>query len=126
MSLNITLGIAAAFVIQKEKQPIFADRSANRSAKNISDELRLLVGLTVFELGLLVEVVVGGEEGVAVVFVGPAVEGIGATLGDEGDLRAGAATGVGIGVGGSDAKFLDGILSDAQDAVEGITLYSDR
>ena len=68
MGLHIAFGIAAAFVIQKEEHAVFADRAANRAAKNIADELRLFVGLTIFKLCLLIEVIVGGEQGVAIVF----------------------------------------------------------
>ncbi len=71
------------------------------------------------ELRLLIEPVVGGEIGVAVILVQRRMPVVGAALGDDVYLCAGGAARLGIRAGRRDAEFLHRIERGTQHAIEG-------
>ena len=99
--------VAASFVVEKVEEPVFLDRAASRRTENIADQL--IAG----QAGQVIEKVIGGERRIAVELVERTVEGIGATLGDQRDLSAGAAAQIRAGVGGDGTKLLDRIEGHA-------------
>ena len=81
--LSHAAGIDALLPINEIKQAVFLDRTADRGAKLIADQLLHR------HAGLVVEPGIGGCRGIAIVLVKRTVELIGAALGDQHHLAAG-------------------------------------
>src|SRR6202041_2196088 len=105
-----------------KEEPVLLDRPSQRYAKHVVGELRRFVGQAAAELRLFQKRVVRAENRVAVVFVGRAVKVVGAALGHQRDLGSTGIAGVGVGVGGGDPEFLDGIRRNIQDTGKSVTI----
>src|ERR1044072_5661776 len=94
------------FVVTKEEQFVFKNRSANRAAADLFVELRFLLP------GEAEERFLRRPRGLQAQVVPGAVVGVGAALRHQRDLRSARAAAVRAIVAGGDAKFLQRIERD--------------
>ncbi len=113
--------IFLAFIVGEVEKLVLDYRSTDAATENVAVQLgggqalALRVGGEVVEKGIRVKSLVANEP------IACAVKLVGAGAGDEGDLCAGAAGRISVGVGGGNAEFLYGIERYAQGAIEGLT-----
>src|SRR5260370_15587125 len=112
---------ARAFEVQKKIQAVFHERPSHGGAEDVADEFRCYVGFALRQLSSLHEIIIGTGIGVAVVFVSRAMKIIGSALGNEGHLRSGGASLVGIVVRCRYAKLLYRVQRDRQHGLKGVT-----
>ncbi len=107
------LARALPFVGQEVEETIFLDGTAKRGAESVAKQECGFVGEAGRDFGVLVEPIVSGSERRPVIPVGGTMNVVRAALGDESDLTSGGSAGIGGGVAGGDAEFLQGIESGA-------------
>ena len=106
------------FISPKEKDSIFDDGATYRATESVAEQFSGAVFKSGCNLRPLVEPVICGSKGRAMIFIHRAVEIVGATLGHQIHLRPRRTAGIGIGIASGYAKFLQGIQSGAQGAFE--------
>src|SRR5262252_3862758 len=96
-------GVAAAFIIRKEKQPVLYYRPSNRCAEHVSDQL------WTWHCGVnrIVEPVVCLKQRIAIEFISRAMKLVRAALSNQTDLSAAGTPLFRVGIRGHDPEFLN-------------------
>ena len=113
---------ACSFVIGKEKQAIFANRTSHGHAEDVADQFIRHIWLVVGCLGILDEKIVGAGNRVAHVIVSCAMEVVRAAFGHQRDLRSRSLALIGVVVRRGHSEFLHGIHRNRKNGCKRISV----